>query len=301
MLSKHKNYILIIFTALLVSCSNSKEVQSKNNYNAVISNSDISEITSLGSGWFNVVESVEIKNITPEEAKQEAIQKALKKAIEYYSGVEVNARTTDLFAENQDKVLLDNFASITTLTSRGIIVEKELIKENIISDGNYLTKVVTLKVKVEKQEGAPDPSFKITANLNKDNFITGEELKLTVKSSKDCYLTIFNVGSNDSVYVVFPNKYREDNFLNAGEIFLLPSKKDNDLGIIFTVSSLNEKKEDSEMIKIIATREKIDFASIYSSSAYGTSKSTFLKLQKWLVKIPRNEIEEIDLQYFISK
>ena len=55
------------------------------------------------------------------------------------------------------------------------------------------------------------------------------------------------------------------------------------------------------MIKVIATKQKIDFSSVYSFSAYGTYQSALNDLQKWLLKIPRNEIEEIDLQYFISK
>ena len=69
----------------------------------------------------------------------------------------------------------------------------------------------------------------------------------------------------------------------------------------FPVNLLPSKTEDLEMIKIIATKQKIDFSSIYSFSAYGTYQSALTDLQKWLLKIPRNEIEEIDLQYFIGK
>jgi len=124
---------------------------------------------------------------------------------------------------------------------------------------------------------------------------------LSVKSSRDCYLTILNICSNDSVYVIFPNKFRNDNFIKSGELFQLPNSNDKKIGLYFPVNLLQNKNEDFEMIKVIATKQKIDFSSVYSFSAYGTYQSALSDLQKWLLKIPRDEIEEIDLQYFISK
>jgi hypothetical protein len=169
----------------------------------------------LGNDWFQVSESVIIENITPEKAKEIAIQKACKRAIEYFSGVEISGRTLNIQVENQNQILIDNFSSIIQQTAQGIIIEKEILTDEIISNGNQLLKVVTIKVKVDKQKGEKDPSFQITANLNRDYFKDGEELELTIKSSKDCYLTILNICSNDSVYVIFPNKFRNDNFVKS--------------------------------------------------------------------------------------
>jgi hypothetical protein len=161
--------------------------------------------------------------------------------------------------------------------------------------------VITIKVKVDKQKGEKDPAFQITANLNRQYYKNGEEMELSVKSSKDCYLTILNICSNDSVYVLFPNKYKKDNFIKSGELFQLPNSNDKKMGVYFPINLLPNKREDIEMIKVIATRQKIDFFSVYSLSAYGTYQSALKDLQMWLLKIPRNEIEEIDLQYFIAK
>ena len=291
---------LFLLMILFTSCTNSKLV-SNNDHIKIISHNEQNEFLELGDGWFQVTESVMIENITPEKAKDFAIQKACKRAIEFYSGLEISGRIINIQAENQDQILIDNFSSITQQTAQGIIIEKEILKDEIISRGNQLLKIVTIKVKVDKQEGEKDHSFQITANLNRDYFKDGEEMELSVKSSKDCYLTILNICSNDSVYVIYPNKFRNDNFIKSGELFQLPNSNDKKMGLYFPVNLLPNKNEDIEMIKVIATKQKIDFSSVYSFSAYGTYQSTLSDLQKWLLNIPRDEIEEVDLQYFIGK
>ena len=300
-MSKINNiFILFILIFLLTSCTNSKLVSNNDNIK-IISNNEQNDFLDLGNGWFQVTESVIIENITPEKAKEFAIQKACKQAIEFYSGIEISGRVLNIQAENQNKILIDNFSSITQQTAQGIIIEKEILKDELISNGNQLLKVITIKVKVDKQKGEKDPSFVLISEINREYFKDGEEMELSIKSSNDCYLTILNICSNDSVYVIFPNEYRKDNFVKSGKLFQLPNSNDKRIGLIFPVNLLPNKNEDLEMIKIIATKQKIDFSSVYSFSAYGTYQSALVDLQKWLLKIPRNEIEEVDLPYFISK
>lgn len=292
------NLYIFIIIIVLVSCSNSRMIQNYHNNNLIL-NEQQTKLIDLGDGWFQVTESIFIQNITPEKAREKAIEKACIRAIEFYSGVEITVRDLGIQAENNNKVLLDNFSSITQQITHGIITEKEILKEEIISKENNLVKVVTVKVKIENQKGKKDPAFQITANLNRDYYRDGEEIELFVKSSKDCYLTVLNICSNDSVYVIFPNKYRKDNFLKAGDTFHLPNSKDNEIGLYFPVKLLPNKNEDVEMIKIIAAKKKINFSSLYSFSAYGTYQTALKDLQNWLIQIPRNEVEEFDLQYFI--
>jgi len=293
-------FVLFLLLILFTSCTKSKLV-SNNDHIKIISTNEQNEFLELGDGWFQVTESVMIENITPGKAKEIAIQKACSKAIEFYSGIEISGRILKIQAENQNQILIDNFSSITQQTAQGIIIEKEILKDEIISKENQLLKVITIKLKVEKQKGEKDPSFQISANLNREYFKDSEEMELSVKSSKDCYLTILNICSNDSVYVIFPNKFRVDNYIKSGELFQLPNSNDKSIGLYFPVTLLPNKNDDFEMIKVIATKQKINFSSVYSFSAYGTYQSALNDLQKWLLKIPRDEIEEIDLQYFIGK
>lgn len=253
------------------------------------------QITDLGEGWYEVTTSIKVENITPEQAREKAIQKACQLAIEQFAGIEITGRTSLIQAESNSEITMDHFSKLINQVSNGIILEKEILKEmNFVFDEGIM-KSVTLKVKVGKQEGKADPYFSIDAGLNKTYFQDGEELLLSVTPSKDCYLTIINIMSDENVTTVFPNQFRKDNFVKANELFELPNENDNKLGIMFKVHLLPDKLEDTEIIKIIATKEPV---SININSDFNTA---FEALQNWLVTIPRDQIEEIDLQYFIVK
>ena len=252
-------------------------------------------INDLGDGWFKVTSFVVIENITPEEAKEKAIQKACQTAIEQFSGVEVTGRTSLIKVESGSKVTIDHFSKLTNQTSQGIVLGKEIIKEENITQNNILYKSVTVKVKVGKQEGERDPFFTLEAALNKDYFKEGEELELEITPSKDCYLTILNIMSDENVTTIFPNKYRKDNFVEANQVFILPDEKDKSLGIKYKVGLLPNKEKDTEIIKILATKEPVN---IQINSDYKTALES---LHNWLISIPQDQIVEFDLQYFIYK
>lgn len=249
-------------------------------------------IKELGGGWFEVTTSATIENITPEQAKDLALKKAYKAAIEYFSGVEVTGRTSYIQAENKDVILMDYFSKLTNQTSQGIILEKEILKEKIVTIGNSIYKIITIKLKVGKQSGIKDQNFKVNAELNKEYYKEGESLQLFVTPSIDCYLIIFNIMSDENVATIFPNEFREYNLVKANQEFLLPNEADK---ISYELALLPGKNEDTEIIKIIATKNPINFQ---LNTDY---KTAFESLQNWLLTIPRNEMEEIDLQYYIYK
>jgi len=297
-----KTLILIFLLISLFACSQNKTIISEQPQKIeTIYQKEKSEIKNLGDDWFEVVGTAIIQNISPEEARELAIQNACKKAIEYYSGVEISGRTLSLQAESNEKILLDNFLQLISQTSQGIILEKKVLNEKIKTEGNILKKVVVLKVKVGQQNGEKDPYFNLTAKLNKDYFKDSENLELSVIPTKDCYLTVFNICSNDSVYIIFPNQYKKDNFVKAGEEFKLPDENDKKIGLSFPIYLLPDKDEDTEIIKVIATKKPVMFSSFQTFSAYGTYQSAITELLTQLIEIPRCEIEEFDLEYYIYK
>ena len=300
-----KNFITLLpitFLPFITTCASHKPaVPDKQPPVVSIHDTEKESIKDLGNGWFEVMGTAIIQNITPEEAEQQAIYNACRSAVQYYSGVEIAERSMDLQAAGKKKVLLDHFCSLSTQTTNGIIVEKDVLRKEIKTDGSNIIAVVVLKVKVGKQKGKNDPYFNVTANLNRDTFKEGEELELTARSSKDCYITVLNICSNDTVYVLFPNKYRSNNFIKADELFWLPNQNDRAMGLSFPVRLLEGKDEDVEMIKILATKEKISFAVSQTLSQYGTYEMALKQLLSQVIKIPRNEMKEIDIQYFIKK
>jgi hypothetical protein len=294
-----KILILSFLVYSLFACSQNKTIISEQPQKIeTIYQTNESDIKDLENGWFEVTGSAIIQNISPEEARELAIQNACKKVIEYYSGVLVNSQTLKINAESNNKILIDHFSQIVNLSSQAIILEKEIINEKIVTDKNILKKVVTLKVKVGKQEGKRDPYFNLDAELNKEYFQEGEGLEISITPTKDCYLSIFCLYSNETVSMLLPNEYRKDNFAKANEIFKFPDKND-----VFSLSLqlFPDKNEDSETILIIATKQKISFPSFKTLSTYNTFEASLKELMYQLSKIPRNEIEETNLQYYIYR
>jgi len=290
--------ILLLLFILLFACSKNKTIipEQPQKIKTIYQTSD-EEIRDLGDGWFEVTDFAIIENITPEKAKDEAIRRACKNVIEYFQGVDVNSRTLDILSESNEKIV-ELFSQIVNLSSQAKILEKQIINEEIIPDGNILKKVVTIKVKVGKQKGEKDPYFNLYAELNKDNFKEGEKLGLSIIPTKDCYLSIFCLYSNETVSMLLPNEYRKDNFAQANKVFKLPSEKDV---FSLTLELLPDKNEDTETLIIIATKKPISFPSFKNLSTYNTYESSLKELMYQLSQIPRNEVEEVTLQYYIYK
>ena len=253
----------------------------------------------LGDGWYVVTGMASLKNLNFEEARREAEDNACREAIEYFSGVQVSSSSSYVLGESE-RMDVDKYSQIINSVSAGLILKKiPLMEPSVIP--NTTDMEVKLKVKVGKQKGKSDPKFKLRSSLDREYYKHGEEMTISVTPSIDCYLNILNFSSNDSVYILFPNTLLENNFVKAGEKFLLPSEEHRERGIRFRVGLLPGKEEDLEMIKILATKENIPFTALSSISTIGTYESTATDIIGWIMDIPRDKMTESTLQYWIYK
>jgi len=253
----------------------------------------------LGDGWYEVMGTSSLENLTLEQATRKAQDNACREAIEHFSGVQVSSSSSYVLGESE-RMDVDKYSQIINSVSAGLILEKmPLIKPRIIPES--LDIEVKLKVKVGKQKGKSDPKFKLRSSLDREYYKNGEEMTISVTPSIDCYLNILNFSSNDSVYILFPNTLLENNFVKAGEKFLLPSEEHRERGIRFRVGLLPGKEEDLEMIKILATKENIPFTALSSISTIGTYESTAIDIIGWIMDIPRDQMTESTLQFWIYK
>ncbi len=253
----------------------------------------------LGDGWYVVTGMASLKNLNFEEARREAEDNACREAIEYFSGVQVSSSSSYVLGESE-RMDVDKYSQIINSVSAGLILKKiPLMEPSVIP--NTTDMEVKLKVKVGKQKGKSDPKFKLRSSLDREYYKHGEEMTISVTPSIDCYLNILNFSSNDSVYILFPNTLLENNFVKASEKFLLPSEEHRERGIRFRVGLLPGKEEDLEMIKILATKENIPFTALSSISTIGTYESTAIDIIGWIMDIPRDQMTESTLQFWIYK
>ena len=252
----------------------------------------------LGDGWYEVMGTSSLENQTLEQARRKAEDIACREAIEHFSGVQVSSSSSYVLGESE-RMDVDKYSQIINSVSAGSILEKMPISQKLV-DGSFDIEV-KIKVKVGQQKGKADPKFKLKSSLDREYYKHGEEMTISVTPSMDCYLNILNFSSNDSVYILFPNTLLKNNFIRSGQTFLLPSEENRERGIRFRVGLLPGKEEDLEMIKILATKENIPFTALSSISTIGTYESTAIDIIGWIMDIPRDQMTESTLQYWIYK
>lgn len=146
---------------------------------------------------------------------------------------------------------------------RGLIVEEQTQEEGLRELGQgtgqtalqYATKL-RAKVKPIRPEHRGD--FAVKAALNKSFFQDGEEMQITAIPTRDAHIHIFSVGQDDTVTVLYPNRFVADGFVAAGNELVFPDEAQPILGLQLRVFPPQGSKKELEKIKLIATTKKID-------------------------------------------
>ena len=253
-------------------------------------------ITDLGRGWYEATAWVEYhEDITKAQAKEKAIRRALKHIIETYSGMEISSTSLSILAETNLKMDLDHFSQLTNTMSSGMILEKEILEGMLIGSDFY---TVTLKAKVGKLKGERDPLFKLEADLNRESYQNGDEMIINISSSKDCYVYVFNILSDETVSALLPNQYLEENYLAKGTSIRVPPEK----GKItkFRVDLPEGKSQATEMILVLGIKADKDTKSKDFDLNIGDYKMALTQLMEFIMGFPRERVEQVNLPYVIK-
>jgi hypothetical protein len=103
--------------------------------------------------------------------------------------------------------------------------------------------------------GGGDPSVEAWVDNPDLVYRVGQQLKVYVRPRQTSYITVLNVGSSGKVAVIFPNYYQRDSQVRAGQTVAIPADA---AGWRIDVAG----PPGVEIIKIIATRERLDLAEL---------------------------------------
>ncbi|MBI5199290.1 MAG: hypothetical protein HZA09_04660, partial [Nitrospirae bacterium] len=146
-----------------------------------------------------------MENLTKEEARRQAVEDAMRNAIEEVVGASISAETL--------VINLQHSGDIIKVIPYGKVTDEEIIEEGvkeIREEGKTTPSLiyrVKMRVKVEKEKGDPDPYFKIEASLNRNVFKDGDEMEIRIRPTKDSYIAIFNILEDEGVIILIPNRY----------------------------------------------------------------------------------------------
>ncbi|MGH1352184.1 MAG: DUF4384 domain-containing protein [Methyloligellaceae bacterium] len=67
-------------------------------------------------------------------------------------------------------------------------------------------------------------TFNLIFYPNQSRFVKGQEVSFVVQSEKACYLTLLNIPEKGNTTVLFPNKFNQNNRIDAGVSYEIPGK-----------------------------------------------------------------------------
>lgn len=148
--------------------------------------------------------------------------------------------------------------------ARGLVVEEQILEEGVResvheSGTKALFYVTKLRAKVQRVHAEHKEHFRVQGILNKTVFHSKDEMQVRVTSSRDAYLYIFNIGQDNSVTVLYPNRFAQDGFISAGKELIFPDDKLRAVGIVLRVVPPPGAAKATERIKLIAVTHKTDF------------------------------------------
>lgn len=251
--------------------------------------------------WVEASSSCIAATISPEEAKAKALAEARIKAIQTATGIEVTQseffKKSEVSTSKDATEFEDVFLKLNISNLSGKIIEEEKPRytERLVS--GYPEYTVHLKAMVASDNGRTDKEFTTEIILPEEVFYDrgssekSDKVNFRLWASRDCYLYLFNIMSNDSVVLIFPNTYIQDNSYLTGRAEQKFEKEIRALGMSFPVALPEGKDKAVEGLFLVALKDRIDFTSpnIDNRSGLGvipTYRSALTDIMKWLIRIP---------------
>lgn len=262
-----------------------------------------------GAGATRVVVSAEVAATgrTPEEAWREALGKARAEAVARVAGFSVSAQDLRLRSESDERVL-DAFSSLVRTSTAGRILDEKVERRSRIDEELGVAFYgVTLEALVASQGGTRDPGFRlqIETEPGSPHLREGEELRLSFRSTREGYLTVLNVLSDDRVALLFPNSYDTDRRIGEDEPRPVPGEEARRRGVRLRVFLPEGRDRAAEMVLAVVTRDPLplDFPAPGDSRELPVLdyQSSAELLNRWLVGIPLDRRTEATWQYVVHR
>ena len=253
--------------------------------------------------WVTVEGKAPILKGDQEKARRLAIQAA-----------ERNAVAKALASETTVETLLVNLrlsGSILGAIPYGKTVQEEILAEGLAESegedeaGPETVYQVRMKAGVERETGGTDPAFYLDAGINQSVFKDGDALEIHIRSTKNCYISIFNILENEKIIRLFPNYLSGNNYLPADKNYIFPGSGDHEKGFTLRVHLPENKENMTESIYILALLQPMELSSVHAQEGifgvYNGQTAFMQDLIREVASIPLAERAEAFMQYEIQK
>lgn len=75
--------------------------------------------------------------------------------------------------------------------------------------------------------GVSQRPFSLQVRVGKTMYKVGENIVISVQTTQNCYLTLYDISTVGEVTQIFPNQFATDNYIEGGYTYPIPDQKDN--------------------------------------------------------------------------
>jgi len=201
-----------------------------------------------------------------------------------------------LFFEQKQKIQDGEPETINTIL--GTKMKKIIHNDISTSDDN-------LKVDLWAERVSKDVNLSRDINVvpvkSGETFKIGDKINIKFRSSKDCYLTLLNIGTSGKLTILYPNALHKDNFIEGGKLFEIPG---NEYGFEYQLSG----PAGIEKLKAIVTESKINLVEsqfspdgdMFKTVSPGAASRDISIIEKKVEEIPHDKWNETYFEFSVK-
>jgi hypothetical protein len=253
--------------------------------------------------WVTVEGTSPLTSDNQEQARVNAINVAERNAVAAALAPKVSVETL--------VVNLRLAGSIIGTIPYGKVVSREIVAEGPVESTEADSSVAELRYRVRlnagvaQESGRVDPSFYLDASINQSIFKDGDELEIQIRSTRNCYLAIFNILEDRKVTRLLPNYLIPESLLKADENYTFPGKEDRQKGLRLRLHLPENREMVTECIYLLALPHPFEPTSMgVQEGIFGVfnGQTAFMKdLIGEVVSIPLKSRAEALIQYEIRR
>jgi hypothetical protein len=206
------------------------------------------------AGWVEVTaEVVAPESETPAQARSRALAAARRAAVESVAGIRI--RSSLISYEGVRGADASSLVqSLTASRADALVLDEKLVSTRMLpmATGGYRMRVV-MQARVLDRSRSRDPGFRIQVELDRERFLAGEDVALSVRSSRDARIYVLGI-TQDSAAVLLPNKWLADTRARSGQWLRFPDADLRERGVRLVAQVPSGSDSATEALVAVALR-----------------------------------------------
>jgi hypothetical protein len=157
-----------------------------------------------------------------------------------------------LFVEQKNKIAREDPETMSELVGKQLgAIENAAASSPLAAQAEAAEFSVQLAVTEVSETGAQSRDISVRRSEKKNEYHIGDTIVLQFEATRDCYLTLLNIGTSGKLTILFPNALYRENLIKAGTRYQIPGA---DYGFDYVLQG----PAGVEKLKAIATLDKTE-------------------------------------------